>query len=109
MKNHYYRDLISRCFFALFILTAGIVSGQPCAVPPTATAGNDASICAGSSYTLGGTIGGSATSATWSGGTGSFSPSDAFGVATSYIPSAGDISAGSVVITLTTDDPDGAG
>lgn len=82
----------------------------PCAVPTTANAGANASVCDGADYTLGGSIGGSATSATWStSGTGTFNPSNVFGTATSYTPSPADITAGTVVITLTTDDPDGVG
>ena len=82
---------------------------NPCTTPAYADAGVNASICSGD-YTLGGSISGSATSATWStSGTGTFNPSNAFGTATSYTPSPADITAGSVTITLTTDDPDGAG
>jgi hypothetical protein len=86
------------------------VSAQTCSNPPTATAGSNASVCSGDSYTLGGSIGGGATTATWtSTGSGTFNPSDVFGTAVSYSPSASDITAGSVTLTLTTDDPDGAG
>lgn len=81
-----------------------------CPNPATANAGSNAAICSNLTYTLGGSIGGGASSATWStSGTGSFTPTDTFGVATAYVPSPADITAGSVVITLTTDDPDGAG
>ena len=81
----------------------------PCVSPATADAGLSTSNCGGD-LTLGGSIGGSATSATWSSsGTGTFNGGTAFGTATSYSPSPADITAGSVVITLTTDDPDGAG
>ncbi len=83
-----------------------------CATPATANAGPDNSICSGLSYTLAGTsIGGPATTATWSTtGTGTFSPSTTWTspAGTTYIPSAADSAAGSVTITLTTDDPPGA-
>lgn len=80
-----------------------------CPNPPTASAGANATICEGTNYTLGGTIGGGATSATWSSsGTGTFNNSGVFGSATTYTPSGADITAGSVVITLTTDNPGGS-
>ncbi|MBI2966991.1 MAG: gliding motility-associated C-terminal domain-containing protein [Bacteroidetes bacterium] len=72
----------------------------------TSNAGSDAAICAGSTYTLAGSIGGSATSATWTtSGTGTFSnPSS---MTATYTPSATDISMGNVTLTLTTNDPSG--
>ncbi len=68
---------------------------------PTANAGSDASICEGNTYTLNGTIGGGATSASWSSsGTGTFSnPSDLQAI---YTPSANDITNGSITLMLTT-------
>src|SRR5207247_904223 len=51
-------------------------------------------------------IGGGASSGFWSGGTGTFSPSRADLNAT-YTPSAAEIAAGSVTLTLTTNDPSG--
>ena len=66
---------------------------------PTANAGADDDVCAGDSYTLSG----SAThqgSVLWTtGGTGTFD--DASLLAATYTPSAADITAGSVVLTLT--------
>lgn len=74
--------------------------------PATANAGADATICSGSTHTLAGSIGGSATSLTWTtSGTGSFS--NATSATATYTPSAADISAGSVTLTLTTNDPAG--
>ncbi len=74
----------------------------------TATAGANATICAGSTYTLSGAIGGSAGSSLWTtSGSGGFN--NASLLAAIYTPSAGDITAGTVTLTLTTDDPDGAG
>src|SRR5690606_23844437 len=70
-------------------------------------AGGPITICAGDPVPLTGTIGGSATSATWSSsGTGTFdNPSSLNAV---YTPSDDDIANGSVTLTLTTNDPAGA-
>jgi hypothetical protein len=75
-------------------------------VNPAATdnAGPNQTVCAGGSITLAGTIGGSATSSTWSAASGSFS--DATSLTATYTPI---ISSGTVVLTLTTNDPDGTG
>ncbi|HHZ65250.1 MAG TPA: hypothetical protein EYN51_07105, partial [Flavobacteriales bacterium] len=79
-----------------------------CANPPTASAGLNVSTCEGSTIKLKGARGGSANSSTWtSSGTGVFN--DITIVGPTYTPSAGDITAGSVTLTITTDDPDGAG
>jgi len=73
----------------------------------TANAGVDQTVNVGDlPVTLAGTIGGSATSATWSGGAGSFTPNNTTLTAT-YLPTAGEITSGSVTLTLTTDDPAG--
>jgi hypothetical protein len=64
---------------------------------PAATA----STCGTSAYTLAGTVGGSATTGTYtSSGTGTFSP-NATTLGATYTPSAADVAAGSVTITLT--------
>ncbi|MBL4577261.1 MAG: hypothetical protein JKX74_02240, partial [Flavobacteriales bacterium] len=74
----------------------------------TASAGADATICEGSTHTLAGAIGGSASTLTWTtSGTGVFD--DATIVGATYTPSAADIVALGVTLTITTDDPDGAG
>ena len=79
-----------------------------CTNPATANAGINASICEGETVSLTGAIGGSATTSTWTtSGSGSFG--DASLVVTTYFPSAADIAAGSVTLTLTTNDPDGSG
>ena len=73
---------------------------------PTADAGVDQDICAGQTVDISATIGGTATSSTWSSvGTGTFD--NASSAITSYTPSANDITNGSVTITLSTDDPSG--
>ncbi|MBD2723738.1 Ig-like domain-containing protein [Hymenobacter armeniacus] len=64
---------------------------------PAATA----TTCAASAYTLAGTVGGSATTGTYtSSGTGTFAP-NATTLGATYTPSAADIAAGTVTITLT--------
>ncbi len=74
--------------------------------PPTVSAGADKATCAGSTATMAGTRGGSATSATWTtSGNGTFS--NATSNTAVYTPSANDIAAGSVTLTYTTNDPTG--
>ena len=69
----------------------------------TVSAGVDQSYCASSlsSVNLNGTIGGSATSATWVGGLGTFNPNRS-SLNAVYTPSTGEIESGSVTLTLTT-------
>jgi hypothetical protein len=75
--------------------------------PATSNAGADQTVCASApTVTLAGIVGGSATSGTWSGGTGTFNP-NANTLNAVYTPSAAEIAAGSVELTLTTNDPDG--
>ncbi|MES2286761.1 MAG: PKD domain-containing protein, partial [Bacteroidota bacterium] len=69
-------------------------------------AGSTQSVCSGSSITLAGTIGGSATSGTWSGGTGTYAP-DNTTLNAVYTPSIFEYASGAVVLTLTTNDPAG--
>jgi gliding motility-associated-like protein len=73
---------------------------------PTANAGSAQYVCSGESITLAGTIGGTATSGTWSGGSGTFAPNNTTLNAV-YTPTASEYAAGSVILTLTTDDPAG--
>ena len=79
-------------------------------VNPSATvdAGATQTICATTpNVQLAGVIGGSATSAIWSGGTGTFSP-DNTALDAIYTPSEAEfLAGGNVVLTLTTNDPDG--
>src|SRR5438093_3427142 len=73
----------------------------------TANAGLDQSACSSSpSVQLNGSVGGAASSGTWSGGNGSFSP-DASALNATYTPTAAEVAAGSVTLTLTTNDPAG--
>ena len=93
-------------------------TGGPCAVASddvrinilpaaSANAGADASVCASNpKVTLAGAVGGGASSGTWSGGAGTFSPS-ATALNATYTPTAAEIAAGGVTLTLTTNDPAG--
>ena len=73
----------------------------------TVNAGLDRTVCASSpQMQLAGSVGGGATSGTWSGGAGTFSPSASAPNAT-YTPTAAEIAAGGVTLTLTTNDPTG--
>ena len=69
-------------------------------------AGPDQGICAMANATLAGSIGGAATSATWSGGAGTFTPNNTTLNAV-YTPTAAERAAQSVTLTLTTNDPAG--
>src|SRR6185503_16534753 len=70
-------------------------------------AGSDVNVCASSPVAqLGGSVSGGASSGTWSGGAGSYNPS-ASTLNAKYTPTAADIAAGSVTLTLTTNDPAG--
>ena len=70
--------------------------------------GTSTGTCDNSAVPVSATIGGSASSITWTGGTGTYNP-NVFSLNISYAPSAAEIAAGSLVLTATTDDPDGAG
>ena len=73
-----------------------------------ANAGADQAVCASNpGVTLNGSISGSALSGSWSGGTGTFNP-NANTLNAVYTPSAAEIAAGSVTLTLTTNDPAGS-
>ncbi|HNW98585.1 MAG TPA: choice-of-anchor L domain-containing protein, partial [Bacteroidales bacterium] len=74
--------------------------------PVTVDAGTPQTICSSSTVTLAGSIGGSASSATWSGGTGTYNP-DNTTLNAVYTPTAAEIAAGTVTLTLTTNDPAG--
>jgi hypothetical protein len=84
-------------------------SAATATVNPVATvnAGPDQTVCADSpAATLAGSFGGAAASAAWStAGTGTFDDTNALNAV--YTPSGADITAGSVTLTLTTDDPSG--
>ncbi len=78
-------------------------------ISPAATvnAGPDRITCAASPQVqLAGSVGGSATGGTWSGGGGLFAPNPSALNAT-YTPTPSEVASGSVVLTLTTNDPNG--
>ena len=75
-------------------------------VNPSANAGSTQTVCQGSSITLAGALGGSASSGTWSGGTGTYTPNNTTLNAV-YTPSLAEYAADSVELTLTTNDPAG--
>ena len=75
-------------------------------IPATVDAGPDQSICANGSATLAGSRGGSATSASWSGGGGIYVPNSSTLNAV-YTPSAAEKIAKTVTLTLTTNNPFG--
>ncbi|TGE20403.1 hypothetical protein E5K00_20620 [Hymenobacter aquaticus] len=75
------------------------------ALPTAGLAAATAQVCAGTTYQLAGVVGGSATGGTFTtSGTGTFSP-NATALNAVYSPSAADIAAGSVTLTLTTTGP----
>src|SRR6059036_6253 len=68
----------------------------------TVNAGADQAVCASSPQAqLAGAVGGSATGGSWSGGAGTFNPS-ASALNATYMPTAAEIAAGGVTLTLTT-------
>ncbi len=67
---------------------------------PTISAGNNTTFCSSQPVTLNGSITGTVTGTQWTGGTGTFSPSPNV-LNPAYTPSAADISAGTVTLTLT--------
>ncbi len=79
----------------------GTIIGSGCGTLPTVDAGADATVCAGT-VMLAGAVGGSATGATWTlgpGATGNFD--DQTILNPEYTPSAADLAAGSISLTLT--------
>ncbi|MES2617527.1 MAG: hypothetical protein V4613_06605, partial [Bacteroidota bacterium] len=73
----------------------------------TANANSDQTVCSTSpNVTLAGSVGGSSTTGTWSGGTGTYNP-NATTLNAVYTPSAAEITAGTVTLTLTSNDPVG--
>jgi len=73
----------------------------------TVSAGTDFVSCSGSPISLPGVIGGSATSATWSGGNGGTFAPDANALTGTYMPTDQEFIDNTVTLTLTTNDPVG--
>jgi hypothetical protein len=97
------------------IYTTGISCSNPLSqsltivlnTPVATNAGTDQTVCASSpNVTLAGIITGGATTGTWSGGAGTFAPNNTTLNAV-YTPSAAEITAGTVTLTLTSADPAG--
>ena len=77
-------------------------------IPATASAGADATICSEKIYKLSGTFGGAAKFITWTtSGTGTFD--NPMSPTATYRSSLADVIAGTVKLTITTNDPDGTG
>lgn len=74
--------------------------------PATVSAGSNFTVCAGNPVQLSGNIGGAASSATWTGGAGTFSPTSST-LSAIYVPSSAELNGAIVNLTLTTDDPTG--
>ncbi|MFV5695064.1 PKD-like domain-containing protein [Flavobacterium sp. LB3P122] len=84
------------------ISDAMVITINPAA---TVSAGSSQTICSNLSATMAGSFGGGAIAAIWStSGTGSFNNNTTTAI---YTPSSADISAGSVILTYTTNDPAG--
>ncbi|NJR76754.1 MAG: hypothetical protein HC773_30865, partial [Scytonema sp. CRU_2_7] len=107
-------------YYAFAKSTAGCFSGSAtvvvtitscsCQNPATVSVAPLAAICGNTTTAvqLTATLGGGATGGTWtSSGTGTFN--SATSVSARYTPSAADVANGSVELTFTTNDPDGAG
>ncbi|WKZ63523.1 MAG: gliding motility-associated C-terminal domain-containing protein [Saprospiraceae bacterium] len=100
--NYTYQDLFGCTWTETINIT---VNNCACANPATADAGGDMTSCDGNGVTINGN---SNYSVAWStSGNGFFLPNDQD--TTTYYPSSEDFTNGSVVLTMTTIDPDGAG
>lgn len=88
--------------------TITVITCTGCMNPPVANAGSDKVSCNNAPVTLSGSIGGGANSATWSGGNGTYTPSNT-SLTPIYTPTQAEINSGQVRLILTTNDPDGSG
>ncbi|GAB3808398.1 hypothetical protein GCM10028819_47380 [Spirosoma humi] len=95
------------CYSAPAVLTVGIVDCN-CQQVAGVDVGPGVTVCAADIIPLKATLSGSATTVVWAtNGTGTFS--DPTSLTTTYAPSAADITTGNVLLTATTNDPDGPG
>ena len=95
------------CYSNPTVLTVEIVDCN-CQNVAGVNVGPGVTICSGDIIPLKAVLSGSATSVTWAtNGTGTFSSPAS--LTTTYTPSAADIATGNVVLTATTNDPDGPG
>ncbi len=96
-----------RCYSNPTVLTVEIVDCN-CQSVASVSVGSSLTTCSGQTVPLRAVLSGAATSVTWSSnGTGTFSSPGS--LTTAYTPSAADSTAGRVVLTATTNDPDGTG
>jgi hypothetical protein len=105
-NNTIYPTAVEICFNNIDEDCDGLIDENcVCSNPPTAFAGSNLNACEAQAVNLNGSIGGGATTATWStSGTGTFSP-NANTLNATYIPSLADATTGSVTLSLTTDAP----
>ena len=96
-------DPVGPCFASSDIMELSFSTAATIDIPTT-TAGT----CDNSAVPVSATVGGSATSLTWSGGSGTYTP-NVFSLNIDYSPSAAEITAGTLILTATTNDPDGTG
>lgn len=94
------------CYSQAALLTVGILDCN-CQTLVGVSVGAGQNACAADPISLQATLSGAATSVIWtSSGTGTFG--NPTSLTTTYTPSTADITAGSVVLTATTNDPDGS-
>ncbi|GAB3775145.1 hypothetical protein GCM10028818_18840 [Spirosoma horti] len=95
------------CYSSPAVLTVGIVDCN-CQTVASVNIGPGVTVCATDVIPLKAVLSGSATSVTWTtNGTGTFSTPTS--LTTTYTPSIADITTGNVLLTATTNDPDGPG
>ncbi|MFB9293950.1 SdrD B-like domain-containing protein [Persicitalea jodogahamensis] len=106
-KYYLFEKSPAGCYSNPAVIVVNIVSCD-CQLVYNVNAGADQEVCAGSSVSVTATLTGSAAGITWTTtGTGTFASANS--LTTTYTPSAADIADGSVVLSATTDDPDGNG
>ena len=118
---NYFPDITDVNTVLTFRLTTNDPDGaEPCTVvfadfnisyneSPKVNAGPDFSVCEDEVVDLNGSFGGTASMVTWSGGSGPAQFGDVNNPVTTYTLTPADISAGFITLTLTANDPDGAG
>ncbi|GAB3736156.1 hypothetical protein GCM10028816_38240 [Spirosoma lituiforme] len=105
--QYYLFAQVGACYSQAALLTVGILDCN-CQTLANVSVEPGLSTCANNPIPLVATLSGAATSLVWtSSGTGTFSSPTS--LTTTYLPSSADITAGQVVLTATTNDPDGPG
>ncbi|WP_245826351.1 SdrD B-like domain-containing protein [Spirosoma rigui] len=106
-KVYLFAKSATGCYSNPTVLTVEIVDCN-CQNVAGVTAGPGVAICSGDQVPVKAILSGSATSVTWSSnGTGTFAGINSLNA--TYTPSVSDIASGSVMLTVTTNDPDGPG